>query len=83
VNREVPIEIRYKDMTFDEAFRADIVVDEKVIGAKVSGASKRSAQKQVQNYLRLTGYKLGFLLSFGEALMKRGITRVVNGPKDE
>jgi len=31
VNRQVPIAIRYKDLTFDEAFRADIVVDKKVI----------------------------------------------------
>jgi hypothetical protein len=30
-------------------------------------------------YLRLTGMKLGFLLSFGEALMRDGITRIVNG----
>ena len=36
-------------------------------------------KKQVQTYLRLRGCKLGFLLNFGEALMKRGITRVVNG----
>ena len=40
-------------------------------------------KKQVQTYLRLTGRKLGFLLNFGEALMKRGITRVVNGLKDD
>ena len=39
-------------------------------------------KKQVQTYLRLRGYKLGFLLNFGEALMKRGI-RVVNGLQDE
>jgi GxxExxY protein len=39
-------------------------------------------KKQVQTYLRLTGCKLGFSLNFGEALMKRGITRVVNGLKD-
>ena len=31
VSRQVPIAIRYKDMTFDEAFRADIVIDKKVI----------------------------------------------------
>ena len=31
VSRQVPIALRYKDMTFDEAFRADIVVDKKVI----------------------------------------------------
>ena len=84
VNRQVPISIHYKEMTFDEAFRADLVVDEKVIVElksveRVSEAHK----KQVQTYLRLTGYKLGFLLNFGEALMKRGITRVVNGLDDD
>ena len=84
VERQVPIPIRYKDMKFDEAFRADLVVDEKVIVElksveRVSEAHK----KQVQTYLRLTGCKLGFLLNFGEALMKRGITRVVNGLKDQ
>ncbi len=75
VKRQVPIAIRYKEMTFDEAFRADLVVEEKVIielksVERVSEAHK----KQVQTYLRLTGCKLGFLLNFGEALMKRGIT---------
>jgi GxxExxY protein len=84
VERQVPVTIRYKGMTFDEAFRADLVVEEKVIVElksveRVSEAHK----KQVQTYLRLTGCKLGFLLNFGEALMKRGITRVVNGLDDE
>ena len=84
VERQVPVTIRYKGMTFDEAFRADLVVEEKVIVElksveRVSEAHK----KQVQTYLRLTGCKLGFLLKFGEALMKRGITRVVNGLDDE
>jgi GxxExxY protein len=83
VERQVPIPIRYKGMMFDEAFRADVVVEEKVIlelksVERVSEAHK----KQVQTYLRLTGCKLGFLLNFGEALMKRGITRVVNGLED-
>jgi len=83
VKRQVPMPIRYKDMTFDEAFRADLVVEEKVIVElksveRVSEAHK----KQVQTYLRLTGCKLGFLLNFGEALMKRGITRTVNGLED-
>ena len=39
VERQVPIRYTYKEMTFDEAFRADIVVDDKVIvELKVSGA---------------------------------------------
>jgi GxxExxY protein len=36
-------------------------------------------KKQLHTYLRLTGCKLGYLLNFGEALMKRGIFRIVNG----
>jgi hypothetical protein len=39
-------------------------------------------KERVQSYLRLTGSKLGFLLNFGEALIKRGIMRVVNGLED-
>ena len=84
VRRQVPVTIRYKGMTFDEAFRADLVVEEKVIVELKSVERVREAhKKQVQTYLRLTGCKLGFLLNFGEALMKRGITRVVNGLDDE
>ena len=80
VERQVPIPIMYKGITFDEGFRADIIVEGKVIielksVEHVSGAHK----KQVQTYLKLTGCKLGYLLNFGEALMKSGITRCVNG----
>ncbi|MFM8983699.1 MAG: GxxExxY protein [Spartobacteria bacterium] len=39
-------------------------------------------KKQVQTYLRLTGLKLGYLLNFGEAFLKNGITRCVNGLED-
>jgi len=71
-------------MIFDEAFRADLVVEEKVIVELKSVERVTEAhKKQVQTYLRLTGCKMGFLLNFGEALLKRGITRVVNGLDDE
>jgi len=36
----------------------------------------------VQTYLRLANCKLGYLLNFGEELMKTGITRCVNGMED-
>ena len=83
VGRQVPISIRYKNMTFDAAFRADLIVEEKVIiELKFVEQVSEVHKKQVQTYLRLTGCKLGFLLNFGEALMKRGILRVVNGLED-
>jgi hypothetical protein len=36
-------------------------------------------KKQVLTHLELTGCKLGYLLNFGESLMKDGITRLLNG----
>ncbi len=79
VQRQVPVAIEYAGIQFQEGFRADIILEGKVIlelksVEKVSGAHK----KQVQTYLKLTGLKLGFLLNFGEELMKQGITRCVN-----
>jgi len=80
VERQVPVPIRYKNIRFDEAFRADIVIAGKVILELKSVERVTAAhKKQVQTYLRLTGCKLGYLLNFGEALMKAGITRCVNG----
>ena len=80
VDRQVPVPIRYKDIRFDEGFRADIIVADKVIVELKSVERVTAAhKKQVQTYLRLTGCKLGYLLNFGEALMKAGITRCVNG----
>jgi len=80
VDRQVPIAIEYRGVMFDEGFRADLVIEEKVIVElktveKVNNAHK----KQLLTYLRLSGCKLGFLLNFGAALMKEGIVRTVNG----
>jgi GxxExxY protein len=80
VERQVPVPIQYKGIQFDHGFRADVVVNGKVI-LELKSVDKvtMAHKKQVQTYLRLTGYKLGYLLNFGEALMKSGITRCVNG----
>lgn len=78
--RQVPIPIEYNGLKFNEGFRADIIVDGKVIIEVKSVESLNDAhKKQVLTYLKLTGMKLGFLLNFGEALMKNGIVRVING----
>ncbi len=74
------VPIVYKGIRFDEGFRADMLIDQKVILELKSVERVTAAhKKQVQTYLRLTGCKLGYLLNFGEALMKSGITRCVNG----
>ena len=84
VERQVPISIECRGIKFDEAFRADIVVEGKVVlELKSVEQVTRAHKKQLQTYLRLAGHKLGFLLNFGEALMKKGITRAVNGLEED
>ena len=67
VERQVPVSISYKGIQFDEGFRADLIVEGKVIVELKSVERVTPAhKKQVQTYLRLTGCKLGYLLNFGE-----------------
>jgi GxxExxY protein len=80
VQRQVPIPLNYKGINFDEGFRADIVVEGKVLLELKSIESTSSVhKKQVLTYLKLSGLKLGYLLNFGEARMVDGITRLLNG----
>lgn len=83
VKRQVPIPILYQNIRFDEAFRADLIIDEKVIvELKSIEQVNKSHRKQLQTYLKLSDRKLGFILNFGAALMKEGIVRIVNGLSD-
>lgn len=79
VERQVSVPILYKGIRFEEGFRADIIVERKVL-LELNSVERVSAahKKQVQTYLRLTGLKLGYLLNFGETVLKGGITRCVN-----
>ena len=79
VTTQVPIPIHYDDMVFDEAFRADMIVEKKVIiELKSVERVKPVHKKQLLTYLRLADKRLGLLLNFGTALLKEGITRIVN-----
>jgi len=80
VKRQVPVPITYRGIQFDEGFVADIIVENKVI-LELKSVEKiaKVHKKQLLTYLRLTGMKLGYLLNFGEAIMKTGISRIING----
>lgn len=84
VVRQAPVPITYKGIQFDEGFRADLIVERKVILELKSVERVVSAhKKQVQTYLKLTGCNLGYLLNFGEEVMRTGITRCVNGLEEQ
>ena len=82
--RQVPVPIRFEDLTFDEGFRADIIVEDKVIVELKSVEQTAPVhKKQVLTYLRLADKRLGLLINFGAALLKDGVTRLVNGLQEE
>lgn len=80
VARQVTVPLCYEGQFIEEAFRADLIVENKVLLEIKSVESLKNAhKKQVLTYLKLTGLKLEYLLNFNESLMKNGITRVING----
>lgn len=80
VQRQMPIRIEYNGIKFNEGFRADLIIENKLlIELKSIEKAKDVHKKQLLTYLKLTGLKLGLLLNFGEPLMKDGITRIING----
>ena len=79
VERQVPVAFDWRGMRFNEGFRADIIVDGCVLLELKSVERLHNAhRKQVLTYLRLTGMRLGYLINFGEALIRNGITRTVH-----
>jgi GxxExxY protein len=83
VKMQVPVPIVYEGITFNEGFRTDLIVEDKVIVELKSVETVAPVhKKQLLTYLRLADKRLGLLINFGSALMRDGITRVVNGLED-
>jgi GxxExxY protein len=83
VVRQQPVSIEYDGLRLEEGFRADLIVNGKVIVELKSVELIHNAhKKQLLTYLRLTGLRLGILLNFGACRLKEGITRIANGLYD-
>jgi GxxExxY protein len=80
VERQNPMPIMYDDIRFDEAFRSDMIANRKVVTELKSVEALLPVHaKQVLTQLRLSGLKLGLLINFGEAHLRNGIKRIING----
>jgi GxxExxY protein len=78
--RQVSIPIVYDGLKIEDAFRADIIVEKKVIIELKSVERVLPVHsKQLLTYLRLSDTKLGLLINFGAPVIKEGIKRIVNG----
>ena len=80
VERQKPIQIRFDGRIYDEGFRADLVVQDKVI-VEIKSVERlaRVHKKQLLTYLRLSGLNVGLLINFGGELLKGNIERLVVG----
>ena len=80
VRHQVPIPIRYEELTVDNGYRVDLLVNDRVVlELKAIETILPVHRGQLLSYLRLGGFKLGYLLNFNVAHMRDGITRMVNG----
>ncbi len=83
VERQMPVKIEFEGIVFNEGFKADLVIEEKVILELKSVERLQPVHaKQLMTYLRLSNMRLGLLINFGEAYLKDGFRRVVNGLED-
>jgi GxxExxY protein len=75
-----PVEMTYEGVRIEVAFKADLIVEDKVI-VELKSLEKVAPvhARQLLTYLRLTNMRLGLLINFGAAQIKNGIVRVVNG----
>ena len=74
-----PIPVYYDDIKMDVGFRADIIVDNKLlIEIKSIETIAPVHKKQVLTYLTLTNLEVGLLINFNTEMLKDGITRLYN-----
>jgi GxxExxY protein len=78
-HRQKPIPVVYDEVYMELGFRADIVVEDKVIvEVKSTESIKPVFFKTLLSYLRLSDKRLGLIANFNVSLMKHGILRVAN-----
>lgn len=76
---ESQIALNYKGLIVGEAYKLDLLVENKVIIELKTVSNILDIHKaQLLTYLRLTNRKLGLLINFNEILLKHGIKRIVN-----
>ena len=80
VQKEIPIPLVWDNLRFDVGFRVDLIINEMIlIELKCVEMVSVAHKKQMLTYLRITGKKLGLFINFGEATLKDGFSRIING----
>lgn len=79
VERQKAIRFEYDGMVFEEGFRSDLLVENRVV-VELKSVEKLAPvhSKQLLTYLRLMNLPVGLLINFGAATLKEGLHRIVN-----
>jgi GxxExxY protein len=79
IERQKPVSFVFDEVRFDEGFRVDLLVDERVV-VELKSVEKIAPvhSKQLLTYIRLMKLPIGLLINFGAATMKEGLHRIVN-----
>jgi GxxExxY protein len=78
IRRQDPVPLVYDNLRFEEAFRFDLLVHERVLcEIKSVDEVHPVCLAQLLTYLKLMNLRLGFLINFNVPLIKDGIQRVI------
>ena len=79
VRQQVSLPARYRETTIENAFRIDLLVDDRLI-VEIKSLERLAPvhSKQLLTYLRLTNRPVGLLINFGTPLYKQGVIRVID-----
>jgi GxxExxY protein len=76
--RQVPFPVCYKSVRLDCGYRADLIVDNRVVvELKAIDSLTELHKAQLLTYLRITGMKVGLLFNFNTEVLKNGMVRLV------
>jgi GxxExxY protein len=78
VDLQKPTPVIYEDVMIEVGYRADMIVEDKVIVELKSVEPVTRSQEAVANLPQTRRQRPGVLINFGSALIRNGITRVVN-----
>lgn len=77
--RQMPIPLSYKGIVIEVAFRADLIVQDRVLVELKAIETVLSVHKaQVLSYIRETGHQVGLLINFHVPRLVDGVTRLLN-----
>jgi len=80
VVEEQPIPVVYDDVKLECGFRADLIIDGRVVVELKAKSQIHPVDKaQTLSHLRLMGLRFGLLINFHEAKLVEGVHRIVNG----